>query len=108
MESGTPHVLSISAAHDIGSSQTLLGVKGKVILPETAAPGYSSQMKSLMLAYAFSPHEARTASARPEREMLASDSTKMLSFGLQEVSITVRAFKDRVLGAAVISMQKSL
>lgn len=42
--------------------------------------------------------------------MVTSDSTKMLSFGLQEesgVSTTVRAFKDRVLGAAVISMQKS-
>lgn len=60
-------------------------------------------MKSLMLAFAFGAHEVRTVSARPEREMFASDSTKMLSFGLQEesgLSTTVRAF--RVLGATVI------
>lgn len=110
LESGTSHVLSISAAHDIGSGQILLGVKGKVILPESAGLEDSSHMKSLMLACDFSTHGARTASAKLEREMFASDSTKMLSFGLQEesgVSPTVRAFKDRVLGAAVISMQKS-
>lgn len=67
-------------------------------------------MESLMLVCTFGTHEAQTASARPEREMLASDSTKMLCFGLQEesgVSTTLRAFKDKVLGAAVISMQKS-
>jgi len=42
--------------------------------------------------------------------MVASTFTKMLSLGLEEpcrVRTTVRTCRDRVLGAAVISMQKS-